>query len=188
MRAQNDSGGACGGGGFSEPARASTVPSRSTTQMRAVVRERPSMICAISGDADGGSDPPAVARSLPRSRANDAIGSGGAAKRRGRSCNAVATACAVPASVRSCASRSTRSSSRTYSTPSHGSARNTVSTSNSCARIDSAMRGSFTFLYVIPAQAGIQCLSSERHWVPAFAGTTRREYPHDAESAHSPHR
>ena len=43
-------------GGFSEPARASTVPPRSTTQMRAVVRDRPSMICAISGDADGGSD------------------------------------------------------------------------------------------------------------------------------------
>jgi hypothetical protein len=25
---------------------------------------------------------------------------------------------------------------------------------------------------VIPAQAGIQCLLNESHWVPAFAGTT----------------
>ena len=72
------------------------------------------MICAISGDADGGSDG-VPARTSARSRANDAMGSGGLAKSRGRSCSAVATACAVPASVRSCASRSTRSSSRTYS-------------------------------------------------------------------------
>jgi hypothetical protein len=26
--------------------------------------------------------------------------------------------------------------------------------------------------FVIPAKAGIQCLLYERHWVPAFAGTT----------------
>ena len=132
-------------GGFStgcasDPARASTTPSRSMTQMRAVVRESPSMICAISGDADGGSVTPLAPCSLARSRANDAIGSGGLANSRGRSCSAVATACAVPASVRSCASRSTRSSSRTYSYPSHGSARKTVRTSRSCARIDRPRR------------------------------------------------
>ena len=74
---QRDSGGALRvGGGFSDPARASTVPSRSITQMRAVVRDRPSMICAISGDADGGSDGAGAARSSARSRANDAIGIG----------------------------------------------------------------------------------------------------------------
>jgi hypothetical protein len=28
------------------------------------------------------------------------------------------------------------------------------------------------FQFVIPEKAGIQCLLSERRWVPAFAGTT----------------
>src|SRR5450631_2588330 len=31
---------------------------------------------------------------------------------------------------------------------------------------------------VIPAKAGIQCRWSERHWVPAFAGTTTTSAPH----------
>ncbi len=60
------------------PARASTAPSRSIAQIRAVVRDRPSMICAISGDADGGmwSTPLGrVVRALPRKR-GDGVGPG----------------------------------------------------------------------------------------------------------------
>ena len=62
---------------------------------------------------------------------------------RGRSCSAVATACAVPASVRSCASRrnrSVRARIRNRATD----AGNTVSTSSSCARMPSATRRDFT--------------------------------------------
>jgi len=68
--------------------------------MRAVVRDKPSNIASISAAPDAS---PAPVPSLPKGRANSA----------GRSCSAVATACAVPASVRCCASRSTRSTSCT---------------------------------------------------------------------------
>ena len=34
------------------------------------------------------------------------------------------------------------------------------------------MRDAEILRLVIPAKAGIQCLFHERHWVPAFAGTT----------------
>ena len=54
-------------------------------------------------------------RTRPRSVPSVSPGTGCASNSRGRSCSAVATACAVPASVRSCASRRKRSSSRTYS-------------------------------------------------------------------------
>ena len=41
---------------------------------------------------------------------------------------------------------------------------------------------------VIPAKAGIQCLMSERRWVPAFAGTTilfQRRHAHHASQSHA---
>ena len=112
-RPHHDAGGASACGGFSVPARANTTPSRSITQMRAVVRDSPCTMRAISGDADGGR--PSRGSSSARSCANDAIGSAGPANSRGRSLSAIATACAVDASERSCASRRKRSSSRTYS-------------------------------------------------------------------------
>ena len=86
-----------GGGRLSVPARASTWPFASTTKMRALVRESACRISSISGTG-------VAAASFAPPRANSA----------GRSCSAVATACAVPASVRSCDSRRKRSSSCTY--------------------------------------------------------------------------
>ena len=131
-----------GGGGFSEPARASTLPSRSMTQMRAVVRDRPCMICAISGDADGGSDTPdrcasfvgalarerrdRVGRSRKQSRPVVQRGRHGLRGARQRALLRVAQDALELAHVFD---------------PSHGSARNTSARAGAARGCESAMRG-----------------------------------------------
>jgi hypothetical protein len=42
-----------------------------------------------------------------------------------------------------------------------------------------------SLLFVIPAKAGIQCLSPQQsHWIPAFAGMTVFEIKYDATCAY----